>query len=112
MISQNTFSFFKNKDLRFDWWVIILTGMLLLLVSFLIAWYFMEVTQENSDDISLIVNETVTLDREMFDEVQGRFRSKQGSLVGILGGLEEDISSISGSQEDPEEEAGDDLEEA
>jgi len=89
MTSQNTFSIFKNKSPRFDWGVIVITGSVLVLLSFCVAWYFLAITKEESTPMISEANGSVELDRETFEQAEARIANRQENLTSILIGATE-----------------------
>lgn len=97
MIPQNTFSFFKNKSPRYDWGVALITGGVLLGVSFIAAWQLLRITQENVQSTDITITETVMLDDERLKRAEEQFTKREDVLTEIL--LEYSGSAVSGTEE-------------
>ena len=95
MIYQKSFSIFKDKTPRFDWAMIMVTGSVLILSSFFAAWYLLSVTKKGSVDINVTINDTVTLEREVFKQAEQKFIDRRDVLSAILiNSEEEDVTEI------------------
>lgn len=106
MHSKNQFSMFQNKSNSFDWLLVLVLVIVLLVATFISITLLLNVAEKTSEAPNITVVEAVTLDKESYEIAEKKFIEKRDRLAEIVSEIEEEeelVQEVEVSEETSEE---------
>lgn len=97
---------FQNKSNSFDWLLVLVLVIVLLVATFISITLLLNVAEKTSEAPNITVVEAVTLDKESYEIAEKKFIEKRDRLAEIVSEIEEEeelVQEVEVSEETSEE---------